>query len=225
VNAAAAEVEASAFYGGLTSALAAALLPPGTGTPLVASIRKLVIYGLGSLEEPVCAAAHIKCQLALATLLAAALPGLDAKPEAFDPVFTSLDRALLPLCGIDVIGHDEEGRRVALQPTFFWLPHCDSGLIDALLSANVETGTLHNVVILGNLFSTYVDRFNGYTRRMSGWGFPARLLELCVVGAVVEMPVSDQGFRLISAFNDMGLMTFRNDWRERLEGTSGGDSG
>ena len=45
---------------------------------------------------------------------------------------------------------------MAQQPTLFFLPHCESALADALLEANLEAGTLHNVVILGNHLSRWL---------------------------------------------------------------------
>ena len=66
-------------------------------------LRHLVVYGLGSLEQP--GAVHIRFQLAAATLLAAALrPHLASTPLAFDPVFTPLDVAVLARCGFEVRG-------------------------------------------------------------------------------------------------------------------------
>lgn len=65
----------------------------------VSCLRHMVIYGLGSLEQP--GAVHIRYQLAAAKLLAALLP-LAAPAEAFDPVFTALDHAALAHCSIQV---------------------------------------------------------------------------------------------------------------------------
>ncbi len=71
-------------------------LPPHCAA---AGLRHMVIYGLGSLEQP--GAVHIRYQLAAAKLLAALLP-LAAPAEAFDPVFTALDHAVLAHCSIKV---------------------------------------------------------------------------------------------------------------------------
>jgi hypothetical protein len=59
----------------------------------------MVMYGLGSLEQP--GAVHIRYQLALAGLLSAAAAAATAA-EAFDPVFTPVDRAVLSARGIQV---------------------------------------------------------------------------------------------------------------------------
>ncbi|PRW33905.1 ROOT INITIATION DEFECTIVE 3 [Chlorella sorokiniana] len=137
VDAAAHEVAAAPLWRHLSQQLG--MLPPHCALP---AIRRMVIYGLGSLEQP--GAVHIRYQLALATLLAAALPAAAAPPVAFDPVFTQLDRTVLAHFGIEVLAHDEGGRHVAEQPTLFWMPHCEAVLTDALLAANVAAGTLHN---------------------------------------------------------------------------------
>ena len=93
VAAAATETAAAPVWAHLQAALAA--LPPHVAPP---RLRRLVVYGLGSLEQP--GTAHIRYQLAAAQLLAAALPALAAPAEAFDPVFTALDRAVLARLGL-----------------------------------------------------------------------------------------------------------------------------
>lgn len=95
VDAAAREVAAAPLWRHLSQQLGA--LPPHCALP---AVRHMVMYGLGSLEQP--GAVHIRYQLALATLLAAALPPAAAPPVAFDPVFTPLDRAVLAHFRIEV---------------------------------------------------------------------------------------------------------------------------
>lgn len=250
MDAAAREVAASPLWRHLSQQLGA--LPPRCALP---AIRHMVVYGLGSLEQP--GAVHIRYQLALATLLAAALPPAAAPPVAFDPVFTQLDRAVLAHFRIEVgacqwlstlrpvshvypllltcsalgpatalptqvLPHDEGGRRVAEQPTLFWMPHCEAVLTDALLTANAAAGTLHNVVILGNRFSGYRDSWALRQRAQqaaSGSGSddkdssavserPETMLRLCECGAVQELRIDECGFPVASAFNDLGLHSF-----------------
>lgn len=72
-----------------------------------------------------------------------------------------------------VIAVNEGGARRVSEPTFFYLPHCEGVLCDALLGANWSPpvgdsnggsngggggGGLPSVVILGNSFRTYQDR-------------------------------------------------------------------
>jgi hypothetical protein len=94
VDDAAREIAATPFWQRLTSLLEQ-LLPHCA----VSKLQHMVMYGLGSLEQP--GAVHIRYQLAAAQLLAAMLP-LAAAAEAYDPVFTALDRAALLHCGIEV---------------------------------------------------------------------------------------------------------------------------
>lgn len=209
--------------------------------PLLRGLQAMVIYGLGSLEQP--GGIHIRCQCALALRLAALLqPRLASPPEAFDPVFTGLDRSVLQALGIAVLQEDEGGARVAGVPTLFYLPHCEDSLTDALLAANVAAGTLCNCVLLGNRLSIYPERWGEGAGASSGaasargsgnseqcgrsslrqahWREvrprPDMLLALCAAGAVLEVPVHEQGYPVVSAFNDLALHTFAADWRERL---------
>lgn len=94
LDAAAADLAAAPVWAHLQQQLGS--LPPHCA---VHCLRHMVIYGLGSLEQP--GAVHIRYQLAAARLLAALLP-LAAPAEAFDPVFTALDHAVLAHCSIQV---------------------------------------------------------------------------------------------------------------------------
>ncbi|KAL4854511.1 Protein ROOT INITIATION DEFECTIVE 3 [Chlorella vulgaris] len=240
VDDAAREIAATPFWQRLTSLLEQ-LLPHCA----VSKLQHMVMYGLGSLEQP--GAVHIRYQLAAAQLLAAMLP-LAAAAEAYDPVFTALDRAALLHCGIEVIAHDEGGRRLAHTPTLFFMPHCEGVLTDALLAANVAAGTLHNVVVLGNRFSNYKARWaqpchaqpSSGKQRQQGLGppgvhtqppppwvaeleRPSTMLRLCELQAVQERHIPDSGFPVASAFNDLGLHWFPLDWRQRWD--SGNECG
>lgn len=94
VDDAARELAAAPFWRHLAAQLER--LPPHCAG---AKLQSMVVYGLGSLEQP--GAVHIRYQLAAARLLAAALP-LAAAAQAFDPVFTALDRATLAHCSMEV---------------------------------------------------------------------------------------------------------------------------
>ena len=200
------ELQASLFYQRLTASLAAAvLLSPAA--PLLPSLRHLVIYGLGSLEQP--GAVHILYQAALASLLPGLLPALSSPPEAYDPVFGPLDAAVLPLLGLSLTALNEEGRRVAHQPTLFFMPHCEAELADNLIAVNTGAGTLGNVVILGNSFAQYRDRWAvAHGARLGAAKRPATLLGACERGEVREVGVEEWGFPVAAAFNDLGLHTF-----------------
>ena len=54
---------------------------------------------------------------------------------------------------------------------------------------------------------------------------PDTLLRLCECGIVHELAVSECGFPVASAFNDLGLHWFPPDWRQRLtDGTTAGST-
>lgn len=137
-------MEGSAFFRGLRPVLAEAALPlaPAAGpSALLACTRQMVIWGLGSLESPL---VHIRYQLALAQLLQALLAAADdageagggghaadaggaaagtiaaaqCPVEAYDPVFSALDRAVLAACGIQV------GRFARLAASVLLGPAC-----------------------------------------------------------------------------------------------------
>lgn len=159
------DVRSSRFYRNCVSALRSvetALQEQLAPDWSLHNIQSLVVYGLGSLagyqgshawpahhRHDCTAGINARHQLALAMLLRQTLPGLQSPPEAFDPVFTSVDREVLACVHVDVIAHNERGRRLAKGPTVFYLPHCEAELTDALLEANWRAGQLHNVIIIG----------------------------------------------------------------------------
>lgn len=116
---------------------------------------------------------------------------------------------------------------MAAQPTLFWMPHCEAALTDALLAANLEAGTLHNVVVLGNRFSGYSAswalRHRAGQQRGGALERPDAMLRLCEAGVAQEAAVAEAGFSVASAFNDLGLHWFPCDWRQRLQ--AGGQPG
>eukprot|EP00887_Chlorella_sp_A99_P003450 scaffold7.g3450.t1 len=226
--------DSSSSSSSLTEEAAAQATAPGAAgacaplqcRQLLPAVRCLVVYGLGSLEQP--GGAHIRCQAALALRLARLLPALPARPEAYDPVFTGVDQEVLPALGFEVLARDEGGARVAAAPTLFYLPHCEDSLTDALLAANVVAGTLHQCAILGNRLSIYPERWDppagggggGGKPRSPRWQAqrrrPDTLLRLCATGVVVEQPIDECDYPVVSAFNDLALHTFVPDWRRRL---------
>ena len=173
------------------------------------SIQELIIYGLGTLEQP--GAVHIRYQLALACQLVTLLPNLTDPPQSFDPVYGPHDQAVLPLLGIEIIQQNEEGRRIARCPTFFFMPHCEAELTENLLEANTTAGTLQNIIILGNSFKMYHERWAmpGLRTAQQQRRRPDTLLALVDSGRVSEKPIHEFDFPVTAAFNDMSLHTFR----------------
>ncbi|KAF7836184.1 protein SENSITIVITY TO RED LIGHT REDUCED 1 [Senna tora] len=111
---------------------------------------QMVIYGIGSLELY----ENPRLQLSLAMLMKRDL-GWIGDIEVFDPVLSATDSRVLEALGCSVLTINEHGRRQALQPTFFFMPHCEAGLYDNLLQANWRLDLLSNMVLFGNSFDTY----------------------------------------------------------------------
>jgi len=57
--------------------------------------------------------------------------------------------------GFEVITENEECKRCAVRRTVFFMPHCDLGLYNNLLSTNWGPAELQNVVVVGNSFRAY----------------------------------------------------------------------
>ncbi|KAG7673094.1 hypothetical protein Ndes2526B_g05337 [Nannochloris sp. 'desiccata'] len=208
------ELLCSKFYSTFLATLSTARLPARIETTsttdpslLVSAIKNLVIYGLGSLDQ--LGGVHIRYQLALACQLSSLLSNLIARPEAFDPVFSLHDHLILPLCGIDIIKENENGRRIAKQPTLFFMPHCEADLTDSLLTTNVASETLQNVVIIGNSFSKYHERWSMLsTSQQEQQKRPETLLGFVENSKVFEISLPENGFPVTAAFNDMSLHMF-----------------
>lgn len=125
--------------------------------------HKLVCYGLGRIA----ASCVSRFQLALLLILREHLSKqqalfsnkLQVKCDAYDPVFTELDNSLLQSYDIEVLSHNEEGRRdvrSANELTTFFMLHCDKFLYNNLLEANQRS--LHKLIIIGNSFTSIRER-------------------------------------------------------------------
>ncbi|KAK7317351.1 hypothetical protein RJT34_01497 [Clitoria ternatea] len=111
---------------------------------------QMVIFGIGSLElyEPPC------LQLSLAMLMKRDFSWI-GNIEVFDPILSVTESKVLEALGCSVISINEHGRREALKPTMFFMPHCEAELYNNLLRANWKPELLSNMVIFGNSFETY----------------------------------------------------------------------
>lgn len=193
----------SAFYTSLLVSLNQLTIP-------LSKVQRLVTYGLGSLARP--GTLHIRYQAALMIQLAGMMPNLMSLPESYDPVYTTLDKSVLNLIGTRVLEIDQGGERVAEVPTFFYMPHCEIALTLALLACNLASGTLHNVLMLGNSLSQYTDRWSVTSGTQSWRSDPQTIHQkmetLLRSIKVQEVPCPEHGFPVTSAFNDMSLHTF-----------------
>lgn len=158
-------------------------------------VRQIVMYGLGSLIR--LGASHVRYQFALMVLIRKTLsPNISW--IAYDPVFTTLDKAILRHYGCETLEENEGGRRLAVSPMLFYMPHCEGDLTEALLQCNVSGGTLQNVYILGNAISKYVDgQYSHQTMTTLSHG-----------NRLAEKRIPEENFPVTSAFNDIALHTF-----------------
>ncbi|KAL2337162.1 hypothetical protein Fmac_011608 [Flemingia macrophylla] len=111
---------------------------------------QMVIYGIGSIEMydiP-------RLQLSLALLMRKYF-GWIGNIEVFDPVLSATESRVLEALGCSVMSVNEHGRREALKPTLFFMPHCEAELYNNLLQANWKLDLLKNIVLIGNSFETY----------------------------------------------------------------------
>ncbi|KAJ7982318.1 Protein SENSITIVITY TO RED LIGHT REDUCED 1 [Quillaja saponaria] len=111
---------------------------------------QMVIYGIGSIEsyEPP------RLQLSLAILMKKHFIWI-GDMEVFDPILSETESRVLEALGCSVLSINEHGRRQALKPTMFFMPHCEAELYNNLLHANWKLNLLNNMILFGNSFETY----------------------------------------------------------------------
>ncbi|CAK9168963.1 unnamed protein product [Ilex paraguariensis] len=111
---------------------------------------QMVIYGLGSIEsfEPP------RLQLSLAIVLKRKFSWI-GDIEVFDPIISLTEARVLEALGCSVLLVNEHGRRQALRPMLFFMPHCEAELYDNLLHANWRVDLLNRIVLFGNSFEAY----------------------------------------------------------------------
>lgn len=162
----------------------------------------LVVFGVGSIADSEVS----RCQIALAMLLKQKYESLFNKVLVYDPVLSDLEFRVLTTLGCAPICHDENGSRRVHVPTVFYMPHCEVGLYNNVLLANLEPWScLSQVLILGNSFHKYQERWSVFPQPMSPR--PDCLLEL-QKKHVKEYIVDPVNFPLGSAFNDMSWHFF-----------------
>ena len=208
IDAAVAEVERSELW----SRLAVLLRPLGP-------LEGLVCLGVGSFAS----SASARYQLALALLLrqelqhvlpsGAAEDGgensetLPRHLDVYDPIFDEAELALLHARGCRVPTRNEEGRRAALRPTLFFMPHCGRQLYANLLQANWGAAPLCRLAVLGNSFGAYADALTDAQReRSAGWCRLTRAAPWVAEQPCGEAPGARSEFA--NAFNNLSLHTF-----------------
>ncbi|XP_057976585.1 protein SENSITIVITY TO RED LIGHT REDUCED 1 [Malania oleifera] len=111
---------------------------------------QMVIYGIGSIESY----ESPRLQLSLAILMKRKFSWI-GDVEVFDPIVSATESRILQSLGCSVLSVNEQGRRQALKPTMFFMPHCEAKLYDNLLQANWKVDLLKNIALFGNSFMAY----------------------------------------------------------------------
>ncbi|KAK4483553.1 hypothetical protein RD792_010752 [Penstemon davidsonii] len=108
---------------------------------------QMVIYGIGSIEsfEPP------RLQVSLAILMRRKFDWI-GEIQVFDPVISLTESKVLTSLGCSVLSVNEQGRRQAMKPTMFFMPHCEAELYENLLEANWAVDQLTRFVLFGNSF-------------------------------------------------------------------------
>ncbi|KAL5732438.1 hypothetical protein ACOSP7_031785 [Xanthoceras sorbifolium] len=117
---------------------------------------QMVIYGIGSVESY----ETPRLQLSLAILMKRKFNWI-GDIEVFDPILSATESRVLESLGCSVLSINEQGRRRAIKPTLFYMPHCEAELYDNLVRANWGV-TLKGMVLLGNSFETYDQHVDEY---------------------------------------------------------------
>lgn len=114
------------------------------------SCMNMVVYGIGSIES----FEAPRLQLSLAILMKRKFEWI-GDIEVFDPVLSGTETRVLESLGCSVLSVNEEGRRQALKPTLFFMPHCEALLYHNLLEVNWNVDMLRKLVLFGNSFEAY----------------------------------------------------------------------
>ncbi|KAI9078192.1 hypothetical protein K1719_039806 [Acacia pycnantha] len=114
------------------------------------SKMQMVLYGIGRFES----GKKSRFQLSLAILMQKDFKWI-GNIEVFDPILSATECRILEALGCSVLYFNEHGKRRALKPTLFFMPHCELPLYTNLLRANWNPDKLSKVVIFGNSFHYY----------------------------------------------------------------------
>ncbi|XP_043693728.1 protein SENSITIVITY TO RED LIGHT REDUCED 1-like [Telopea speciosissima] len=170
---------------------------------------QMVIYGIGSIEsyDPP------RLQLSLAILIKRKFDWI-GDIEIFDPVISTTEARVLEALGCHVLSVNEQGRRQALKPTIFFMPHCEAILYDNLLQANWKAGFLTKMVVFGNSFERYEQHVLDFKHSVVGDSVKHVLDSRRFINEVKIETFSDDFFR---AFHDSSWHFFYIDQKMELQ--------
>nr|GMD67570.1 protein SENSITIVITY TO RED LIGHT REDUCED 1 [Ipomoea batatas] len=171
----------------------------------------MVIYGIGSIEsyEPP------RLQLSLAILMKREFSWI-GEMEVFDPIISLTESKVLTALGCSVLSINEDGRRQALKPTLFFMPHCEAELYDNLLQANWRVDLLNHIVLFGNSFEAY-EHHMSVCKDLSSAKSRKHILAAMKFSKEVGIHCSDDCFR---AFNGSSWHFFSLDSEAALTNLS-----
>ncbi|KAJ4975369.1 hypothetical protein NE237_000475 [Protea cynaroides] len=173
------------------------------------SKMQMVIYGIGSIESY----ESPRLQLSLAILIKRKFDWI-GDIEIFDPVLSTTEARVLEALGCQVLSVDEQGRRQALKPIMFFMPHCEAVLYDNLLQANWKAGFLTKMVVFGNSFERYEQHVLDFKHSVVGDSVKHVLGSRRFITEVGIQTVSDDFFR---AFHDSSWHFFNIDEKMELQ--------
>ncbi|XP_042480996.1 protein SENSITIVITY TO RED LIGHT REDUCED 1-like [Macadamia integrifolia] len=170
---------------------------------------QMVIYGIGSIEsyEPP------RLQLSLAILIKRKFDWI-GDIEIFDPVISTTEAKVLEALGCHVLSVNEQGRRRALKPTIFFMPHCEAILYDNLLQENWKAEFLTKMVVFGNSFERYEQHVVDFKHSVVGDSVKHVLGSRMFINEVKIETISDDFFR---AFHDSSWHFFNLDQKMELQ--------
>ncbi|KAI9074173.1 hypothetical protein K1719_043854 [Acacia pycnantha] len=131
------------------------------------SKMQMIIYGIGSISDESEGNKNApKLQLSLAILMKKDFTWI-GEVQVFDPVLSEIEIQVLKSFGCTVLSINEEGKRQALKPTMFFMPHCELDLYNNLLEANWKPDLLSNVIIFGNSLDRYIKQHELFSKHFS----------------------------------------------------------
>lgn len=168
-----------------------------------------VCYGLGSFSSWVSA----RYQLAMLLLLLEAAQIELSDCFVYDPVFSPGEKAVLRELGMTLLTENEEGKRQAHKPTFFYLMHCGKALYNNVLWKNWAKYYLTHIVIIGNSFCGMKDRTidREFTR---DYNYICQIMTVCKEKLLPCPP------HMTDVFSDTAVITFPSSGIDTLPQSS-----
>ncbi|XP_073994703.1 SRR1-like protein isoform X2 [Rhodnius prolixus] len=153
--------------------------------------EEIICYGLGRFSSSYQALYQLGLLLELQT---------DSQVvQIYDPVFSDLEKEVLTNLGLVLISKNEEGKRLVVRDTLFFLPHCPKELFNNLLWANWGT-PLRHCTILGNRHSEIL-AYTAVTTLKQFW-------YICQITPALRQRDIINDFKYEDVFNNMAVHMF-----------------